>query len=246
MAADVQSMHAAFGDAIAALGATIYGATGVSSTAHGKAFRTFGNHTQEQFAVINTPETAVNDPLNQYLRANDDAVYWDREFFRKAGCLDMWQEQAAVGPTHGVAIALKLPADQVFILGLDWGEVAPLAPSRRRVALDAVQVLACCTYAALMRLWSGLDEPVEVSGELTSLRERQCLIWVGRGHTDQMVGQALGISHRTARKHVDSAIKKLGASSRTHAVALAIRQGLLQPSDTRTVVHVNPPGRRLK
>jgi len=243
MATDVLSMQAAFEDAIAALGATIYGATGVSSTPQGKAFRTFSNHSPAQFAVINTPETAANDPLNQYLRANDGPVYWDREFFAKDGRLDMWQEQADVGPTHGVAIALKLPPDQVFILGLDWDEGSPLAPGHRQVALDAVQVLACCTHAALMRLWSELDEPMEVSEVSISLRERECLIWVGRGHTDQMVGQALGISHRTARKHVDSAIRKLGASSRTHAVAVAIRQSLLGASDTRTVVHVNPPGR---
>lgn len=235
-------MQAAFEDAIASLGATIYGATGVSSTPQGKAFRTFGNHTPAQFAVINTPETAADDPLNRYLRANDGPVYWDREFFAKEGQLHMWQEQADLGPTHGVAIALKLPGDQVFILGLDWTKGAPLAKSRRQGALDAVQVLACCAYAALMRLWSELDEPVTVSEVSITLRERECLIWVGRGHTDHMVGQALGISHRTARKHVDSAIKKLGASSRTHAVRLATRLGLLEPSDTRTVVHVNPPG----
>lgn len=242
MAADVPSMRAALVDAIAALGATIYGATGVSSTPQGKAFRTFSNHTKAQFDVINTPETAMDDPLNQHLRLHVGAVYWDHEFYSAAGRLDMWQQQADVGPTHGVAIALRLPAGQVFILGLDWTVVAPLLLSHRQAALDAIQVLACCAYPALMRLWAEIDEPVALSDVSLTRRERECLFWVGRGLTDLFLGRKLGISHRTVRKHVDSAVKKLGASSRTQAVAAATRLGLLGASDTRTVVHVNPAG----
>lgn len=239
-AADVPSMHAALGDAIGALGATVYAATGVSPTPQGKAFRTFSNHTKAQWDVVNTPETAMDDPLNQYLRANDGAVYWDQEFYDKAGQLDMWQEQADHGPTHGVAIALKLPADQVFVLAMDWYAGTPLTLGRRPAALNAIQVLACCTYPALTRLWSEIDEAVTLKDVSLSKRERVCLSWSGRGLTDQLVGKQLGISHRTVRKHIDAATKKLGASSRTQAVAVATRLRLLEASDTASVVHVNP------
>jgi DNA-binding NarL/FixJ family response regulator len=52
--------------------------------------------------------------------------------------------------------------------------------------------------------------------ELT-LRELDVLRLMSSGATNQEIGQALGISHETVRKHVTRVIDKLGARNRTHA-----------------------------
>jgi DNA-binding NarL/FixJ family response regulator len=48
-------------------------------------------------------------------------------------------------------------------------------------------------------------------------RELDVLRLMASGATNQEIGQALGISHETTRKHVTRIIDKLGARNRTHA-----------------------------
>lgn len=47
------------------------------------------------------------------------------------------------------------------------------------------------------------------------------------GHTDRKIAQHLKISHKTVNKHIASSLVKLHATSRTQAVAEAMRLGLL-------------------
>jgi DNA-binding CsgD family transcriptional regulator len=53
-------------------------------------------------------------------------------------------------------------------------------------------------------------------------RERECLIWVASGRTDWEISEILRISHQTVHKHINSSLRKLNATTRAHAVALAI------------------------
>ncbi len=55
-------------------------------------------------------------------------------------------------------------------------------------------------------------------GGLTA-RERQVLQRVALGETDAAVGRALGISPKTAGKHLENIFRKLGVETRTAAVA---------------------------
>ena len=61
-----------------------------------------------------------------------------------------------------------------------------------------------------------------------SPREIECLTLCSEGYMDQNTSALLGISARTARFHLDNAIRKLNARNRVHAVALAIRAGILR------------------
>jgi DNA-binding CsgD family transcriptional regulator len=54
-----------------------------------------------------------------------------------------------------------------------------------------------------------------------SARELEVLRLVARGRRNAEIAKDLVITARTARFHVASILKKLGASNRTHAVALA-------------------------
>lgn len=69
------------------------------------------------------------------------------------------------------------------------------------------------------------------SAELTMLSEREieCLTWVGLGKTDVEIGEIMGRSPTTARFHIEKAVKKLGATSRTQAAAMASQLGLIGP-----------------
>jgi DNA-binding CsgD family transcriptional regulator len=64
------------------------------------------------------------------------------------------------------------------------------------------------------------------SNSLTS-REIEVLTWVARGKSAWEIGEILHITKRTVDEHVRAATRKLGAVNRTQAVALAIRDRII-------------------
>ena len=65
---------------------------------------------------------------------------------------------------------------------------------------------------------------------LLSHREIQVLGEIGAGSTTRLVAQTMGISPKTVENHKQRIFAKLGVQNQAHAVAVAMRQGLLQPS----------------
>lgn len=61
-------------------------------------------------------------------------------------------------------------------------------------------------------------------------REIECLLWVSHGKTSWETGQILSLSERTVEHHLTSAAQKLKATSRVHAVATALRLGIINGS----------------
>jgi DNA-binding NarL/FixJ family response regulator len=94
---------------------------------------------------------------------------------------------------------------------------APLADLVR--ALETV--LAGGSY-----LDPSLTRPTPKSGKLTP-RELDVLALLAEGLQHEEIGRRLGISSETVRTHLRKASDRLGASSRTQAVATALRQGLI-------------------
>ena len=74
-----------------------------------------------------------------------------------------------------------------------------------------------------------LERPIPVGQQecVLTQRERQCLGWISDGKTMQDVAELLGIKPRGVKFHLDNARQNLAASTLPHAVALALRQGLL-------------------
>lgn len=58
-------------------------------------------------------------------------------------------------------------------------------------------------------------------------REVECLRWAAEGKSEWEISAILHVSEHTADKHLANAHRKLGAANRAHAVALAIRWGLI-------------------
>ncbi|MFJ8199273.1 helix-turn-helix transcriptional regulator [Streptomyces sp. NPDC096152] len=69
------------------------------------------------------------------------------------------------------------------------------------------------------------------AGVLTA-RERDVLGLLARGRSNRQIGEELFITGKTASVHVSNILAKLGAASRTEAVAIAWRDGLIAPEPT--------------
>lgn len=59
-------------------------------------------------------------------------------------------------------------------------------------------------------------------------RERDVLSWAAHGKSAWEIGEILRIAKRTVDEHTQSAARKLGASNKTQAVALALIRGLIE------------------
>ncbi len=64
---------------------------------------------------------------------------------------------------------------------------------------------------------------------LLTAREQEVLRLLARGRSNRRIGEELFISGKTASVHVSHILAKLGAASRTEAVAVAYRKGLISP-----------------
>lgn len=64
-------------------------------------------------------------------------------------------------------------------------------------------------------------------GTLLTPRERQVLELLAEGLSHDEIGERLGISGETVRTHLQKASERLGAGTRTQAVATALRLGLI-------------------
>ena len=76
------------------------------------------------------------------------------------------------------------------------------------------------------------EEQGDTGNNMTTLSERQMqvLALVAEGSTDKEIALQLGLSAKTISSYMKHIRARLGAQSRAHAVALAMRQGLLPRS----------------
>ncbi len=105
------------------------------------------------------------------------------------------------------------------------GEVAGFSLAGERVELPPekrgmIQLIATFALGRILILEEPPKEPL-------SQRERDVLRWAAEGKSEWEIGAILGVSEHMADKAMRSIRVKLRTASRTHAVAKAIRLGLI-------------------
>ena len=162
--------------------------------------------------------------LEDLAESEADAVAWD------------------VGP-RGALEGLRAVASRLPVIAVLWSEeqAGEVLAAGARAALLRDRVdhrLAAAVSAAVAGLVT-LDEdlaesvlrprpaPAPALAEPLTPREMEVLQLVAGGLTNRRIGERLGISEHTAKFHVNAILGKLGASSRSEAVAQATRLGLV-------------------
>ena len=94
--------------------------------------------------------------------------------------------------------------------------------------LPLAQVLGTKAFEVARQLWLPRGFSGDVQRPTLTDRQRDCVLWAARGKTDWEIATILGISKPTVTKHILSAREKLGAVTKTHAIVLALRQGIIR------------------
>ena len=150
---------------------------------------------------------------------------------------------------RGLEALADLPVPAVVLVGEEEDAAAALAAGARGALLRTSDPGSL--WAALVAVRAGLTvldggfAPTALAGdpagsaapglgparsaggsELTA-REREVLALLSRGLSNKQIAQRLSISDHTAKFHVNGILGKLGAATRTEAVVIAARQGLV-------------------
>lgn len=72
-----------------------------------------------------------------------------------------------------------------------------------------------------------MPAPGDDPDRILTRRERQVLEQAALGLSNRQIGAALSIAEQTVKNHLSSAMRKLALHDRTHAVVIAIGQGLI-------------------
>jgi DNA-binding NarL/FixJ family response regulator len=95
-------------------------------------------------------------------------------------------------------------------------------------AYDGLVLLSKPTAESLAAVYG--DQPLDVEDELSeeiTSRETDVLRMLAEGLVNKDIAARLAISEHTVKFHISSILDKLGASTRTEAVTLGIRRGLI-------------------
>jgi LuxR family transcriptional regulator, maltose regulon positive regulatory protein len=147
--------------------------------------------------------------------ARDDAE-WARKCFEDAAYLF----ERSGSPYECARVRLDLAR---ALLALDQ---RPQARTETMAALSALESMGAAPEAGRARALLQ-EAPSAPRRSLLTRRQMEVLALAAEGLTDREIGERLFISEYTVHRHISDILVRLGASSRTGAVAQAFREGYL-------------------
>ncbi|WP_349370269.1 LuxR family transcriptional regulator [Salinarimonas sp.] len=165
------------------------------------------------------------DPAIRRVRAVGGPFLWSElelDCAEDAAARRVMNEAGEFGLRAGFTVPLAMLDGAVAGFSLA-GERVELPPAMR----GALTLIGSYAVARCVQLASPVDAARRRPPRL-SPRETEALQWAAEGRTEGEIAEAMGISEHGVDKHMRVARRKLGTRNRTHAVAEAIRLGLVR------------------
>jgi DNA-binding CsgD family transcriptional regulator/tetratricopeptide (TPR) repeat protein len=205
----------------------------------GAAARILQAHTQRRMGDVNGAVTMLREAIIEGLRFLDPILLGAGAgitFLLSTDCVEPPPRTRLLGAAEalseraGAGIILEKLAGETLDRFHVEVEQAEMLKEYRRGRLLSLEEAATAALACL----DDIDRPAEREREATSggrsaltQTEQRVLGLVAAGIPDKQIARELGIAERTVRRHVSSILRTLEASSRSHAVAMAMQRGML-------------------
>jgi len=139
-------------------------------------------------------------------------------------------------PFVAIVILTTYNEDDLMVRGLALGAQGYLLKDTSRESLfntiDAAlrgETLLNPQLTARLLAYSNAPFRTQAPGMASlTAREHEVLGYVAKGISNKVIAHELGITERTVKAHLDNIFAKLNVNTRTAAVTVALRQGLLQ------------------
>lgn len=162
------------------------------------------------------------DPVIERIRTDRNPFMWDEAPAapeHRAEAVMMIGEAREFGLAGGMAVPLVTLEGKIASVSFG-GRHIDLSPNDRGM-------LALVSIYAIGRAFR-LSRHMSPARPSLSPRETEAIRWAAVGKTDWEISVIMSISEHTAARHLVNAKRKLGAANRVHAVAEAIRAGIVR------------------
>lgn len=161
-------------------------------------------------------------PIIRALRAGPTPFVWDVELLHGPDEPDEPNPAARLMITHGFIGGIYVPVHGMT----SFQGAIGFAGQRTEISEDEAAELQMAAFVIFGILSVCRFEDHRKSNPLTG-RERDCLKLAMLGKTSSEIGIILSLSEYTVSQYLSSATRKVNASNRTHAVAIAAQMGYL-------------------
>ncbi|MFC3655792.1 response regulator [Xanthomonas hyacinthi] len=130
-------------------------------------------------------------------------------------------------PQARIVVVTAARGDVQAVRALEAGASGYLLKSGlRRELVDTVRAVHQGRRQVQAEVAAGIAE--HLLGDSLSAREIQVLQRVAAGNSNKAVAALLSIAEETVKAHMKNILCKLGARDRTHAVAIAVKRGIIE------------------
>lgn len=136
------------------------------------------------------------------------------------------QAMAAMGVRSLITLPVHLPRGQIGMV--TWGGSHSAKTANEVLSAHRAELIAGGhLFMHAFRTLSGILRSTEEEQSRLTPREWECLRLTAQGCREEEVASIVGVAPTTVRYHLDNVVRKLGASNRANAVALAAQLGVL-------------------
>jgi LuxR family transcriptional activator of bioluminescence operon len=201
------------------------------TSSYSPTIRVISNYPEKWLELYFKESEQQNDPVVKYIFEKQSPIRWDKlveyqDFSSSKGLL-VFEKAAAYGLYNGLSIPIRSTSENIAVFSVAIGERADA-----NKVLDNAQMF-CHTFAThLFERYVLLEISASEETDRRELtkRELECLFWACEGKTAWEISQIINVSERTVLFHLGNSNTKLGAINRQHAVALAIKKGIIKPN----------------
>jgi DNA-binding NarL/FixJ family response regulator len=170
---------------------------------------------------------AIEDEVIEHVRAAPpDLILLDARIAARGGVNAVRRIRAVDQTARILLLTTPDDADAVIVSAVAAGARGYLRKDSSRAEVRVAIGQALTEQPA----YSALRSPVQPASEQPVLTERELEVLSGMsdGRSNAEIGRALFLSEDTVKTHARRLFRKLGASDRAQAVAIAIRRGLVR------------------
>lgn len=168
------------------------------------------------------------DPTVSHCKTRCIPIVWTPQAFSDPPAARLMHEAQNHGLTSGASFAIHGRRGEVAMLSLASSSTPKDGSSDILHVLGAAQLLACYLHEAVQRVVLS-KEALPIGETRLTRREKECLLWASEGKTAWEIARIVRVSERTVVFHLQNAARKMGVTTRQHAVARALSMNLIAP-----------------
>jgi len=176
-------------------------------------------------AILADPELQAADKFPEYCKNNVRPLVWQCEPARMedAGERRFFGLAADFGVTGGITIPIHQTDSSTY------GNLTLFFNRNSKHWLDQLNTSSSDLHVATLYLHTRLSDiqPIQKDAPALSPREQDCILFLALGYQTAQIADRLLLSDATVNEYIRNARRKLNARTRSEAVALAVRLGLV-------------------